>query len=334
MTNNIYQTHKNLVCEEELRLVIDHLPTMIAYVDAAKQYRIINRAYHNYFGARENNIVGKHASEVLGNNFYNIVKRYIDIALSGKNAAWETHHSDPDNNESILSVRLIPYFDTKQNNNGYLVVIEDITEQKQLQLQLETLNISLENKVKKRTQQLEKELKARKILEKVLRQVADQDPLTRLLNRRSFMTRVNHEISRSHRYKDELAYMIIDIDHFKKINDSYGHLTGDAVLKNFAKKISKILRNSDFIARIGGEEFAIALPNTSMKAAKKLAERIRKDVAEHTVQHGNNSINFTVSIGLSKLMLNEKSIEGMFGRADSVLYQAKDSGRNRVCVAG
>ncbi len=329
----MHQVKKKLVCEEDLRLVIDNLPSMIAYVDSTKKYRIINRAYHEYFGASENEIIGKHASEVLGNNFYSIVKKYIDIALSGKNVAWETHHSDSDNKEYVLSFKLIPYVDAKNNNNGYLVVVEDVTEQKRLQLQLEALNHSLEDKVKKRTLQLEKELKTRKTLEKVLRQVADQDPLTKLLNRRSFIVRINHEISRSHRYKNELSYMIIDIDYFKKINDTYGHLTGDAVLKAFAIKISSILRDSDFIARIGGEEFAIALPNTSMNSANKLAERIRKEIEEHIVQHKNKSINITVSIGLSKLILNEKSIEGVFSRADSALYQAKNSGRNKVCVA-
>jgi diguanylate cyclase (GGDEF)-like protein len=232
-----------------------------------------------------------------------------------------------------LSVKLVPYVDSKKINNGYLVVVEDITEQKQLQHQLETLNHSLEDKVKKRTRQLEKELTMRKVLEKVLRKIADHDPLTKLLNRRSFLTRVNYEISRSNRYKNDLSYMIVDIDNFKRINDTYGHLTGDAVLKAFSKKISGILRDSDFIGRIGGEEFAIALPDTSMNSAKKMAERIRKEIAEHTIQYKNKSINFTVSIGISKLMLDEKSIAEAFSRADSALYQAKNSGRDKVRVA-
>lgn len=330
---NMPHTDKFSMCEQELRLVIDNLPSMIAYVDSSKKYCIINRAYHDYFGANEDEVIGKHASEVLGDKFYNIVEKYIDIALSGKKAAWETHYTHSDNKERILSVKLVPYVDSKKINNGYLVVVEDITEQKQLQHQLETLNHSLEDKVKKRTRQLEKELTMRKVLEKVLRKIADHDPLTKLLNRRSFLTRVNYEISRSNRYKNDLSYMIVDIDNFKRINDTYGHLTGDAVLKAFSKKISGILRDSDFIGRIGGEEFAIALPDTSMNSAKKMAERIRKEIAEHTIQYKNKSINFTVSIGISKLMLDEKSIAEAFSRADSALYQAKNSGRDKVRVA-
>lgn len=333
MVNNTLQTEKCTAYEKELRLVIDNLPSMIAYVDSTKKYRIINRAYHDYFGTNENEVIGKHASEVLGGSYYKIVERYIEIALSGKSTAWETHHSHSNNNERILSVKLVPYIDSKNNNNGYLVVVEDVTEQKHLQLQLETLNHSLEEKVKTRTQQLEKELSRRKVLEKVLRQLADHDPLTGLLNRRSFVSRINKEISRSHRYKNDLSYMIIDIDFFKKINDTYGHLAGDDVLKEFAKKISGILRESDFIGRFGGEEFAVALPDTCMNSANKMAERIRKEIAEHTIQYKKATINFTVSIGISKFMLAENNIVEVFSRADLALYKAKNAGRNKVCIA-
>jgi len=333
MVNNALQTKKCTAYEKELRLVIDNLPSMIAYVDASKKYRIINRAYHDYFGTNENEVIGKHASEVLGVSYYKIVERYIEIALSGKSTAWETHYSHSYNNDRILSVKLVPYIDSKNNNNGYLVVVEDVTEQKQLQLQLETLNHCLEEKVVERTQQLEKELSRRKVLEKVLRKLADHDPLTGLLNRRSFVNRINNEISRLRRYKNELSYMIIDIDYFKKINDTHGHLAGDDVLKEFAKKISSILRESDFIGRIGGEEFAVALPDTSMNSANKMAERIRKKMAEHTVQYKNTNINFTVSIGISKFMPDEKNTVDVFSRADSALYKAKNSGRNKICMA-
>ncbi len=327
------QTEKFTAYEKELRLVIDNLPNMIAYVDSSNKYRIINRAYHDYFGANENEVIGKHASEVLGNNFYNIVEKYIDITLSGKSTSWETHYSGADSAERVLSVKLVPYVDTNGNNNGYLLVVEDITEQKQLQHQLEELNHSLEDKVKKRTRQLENELGRRKVLEKVLRQLADHDPLTGLLNRRSFVARVNDEINRSRRYNNAMSYMIIDIDYFKKINDTYGHLTGDAVLKEFAKKILALLRESDFIGRIGGEEFAVTLPDTNMDSANIMAERIRKNIAESTIQYKNISIDFTVSIGIASFMKNAESSEEVFSRADAALYQAKNSGRNKVCLA-
>jgi len=325
-------TEKLTACEKELRLVIDNLPNMIAYVDASKTYRIINRAYYDYFGANEKDVIGKHVSEVLGDQFYKIIEKYIDIALSGKSTAWETHYSDRENKDRILSVKLVPYIDSKQNINGYLVVVEDVTEQKQFQIQLEALNHSLEEKVEIRTRQLKQELSKRNILEKNLRQLADHDPLTGLLNRRSFVERVNQEISRSHRCNSELSYMIIDIDKFKKINDTYGHLTGDVVLKEFSKKISGILRKNDFIGRIGGEEFAIALPGTSMESANKMGEMIRKEIAEHNLKYKSTNINFTVSIGISRFMLAKESINDVFSRADSALYRAKNSGRNKVCI--
>jgi len=320
-------------CEKELYLVIDNLPNMIAYVDSTKRYRIINRAYHDYFGVNENEIIGKHASEILGNEFYQMVSKYIDVALSGKSISWETHNCDADNNEQILSVKLVPYSDSKGNRNGYLIVVEDITTQKQFQVQLESMNSFLEEMVDRRTKQLQKELTRRKILEKSLRELADHDSLTGLLNRRSFSQRVEYEIGRSHRYNSELSYMIIDIDKFKKINDTYGHMAGDVVLKSFSRKILGILRESDFIGRIGGEEFAIALPGTNVASANEMGERIRREIAEHNINYKNISINITVSIGISKFLPGEEDIEGVFCRADSALYTAKHSGRNKVCVA-
>ena len=319
-------------CEKALRLVIDNLPSMIAYVDSSKRYRIINRAYHDYFDANENEVVGKHAREVLGNRFYNNIKKYINIALAGKRTGWETYHSDSTGKGCILSVKLVPYVDSNGNNNGYLVVVEDITKKKQLQLQLEMLNQSLEEQVSSRTFQLQEELLKRKTLEKRLRHRADHDPLTGLLNRRSFVKRVDYEIKRFHRYKSNLSYLIIDIDKFKAINDVYGHLMGDVVLKAFAKKILAILRETDFVGRIGGEEFAVMLPGTSLNAANEMGERIRKKIAEHTIQHKNVSINYTVSIGVSIFTLKEECSTEVFGRADLALYQAKNTGRNKVCV--
>lgn len=332
VTEDMVNTDKLTACEKELRLVIDNLPNMIAYVDTSKIYRIINRAYHDYFGASEKDVIGKHVSEVLGDKFYKIIGKYIDIALSGKSTAWETHHIDLDDKDRILSVKLVPYIDSKGNKNGYLVLVEDVTEQKQFQIQLETLNHSLEEKVEIRTQQLKQELSKRKVLEKSLRQLADHDSLTGLLNRRSFVERVNQEISRFDRHNCELSYMIIDIDKFKAINDTYGHLTGDVVLKAFAKKISGILRENDFIGRIGGEEFAIALPGTTMKSAHEMGERIRKEIAGHDLKYKSVNINFTVSIGISRFMLAKESFHDVFSRADSALYHAKNTGRNKVCV--
>lgn len=319
--------------EKELRLVIDNLPSMIAYIDASKKFSIINRAYHDYFEVNEDEVIGKHVRDVIGENFYKIISRYIETALSGKSTVWESHHSDEDGKESILSNKLVPYIDTNGDNNGYLMVIEDVTGQKQLQLQLEALNRSLEEKVEWRTRQLQKELVKRKELEKHLRKLADHDSLTGLLNRRSFVEKVDYEVSRCRRYNGNLSYMIIDIDKFKSINDTYGHLIGDEVLKGFSKKMLSVLRETDFIGRIGGEEFAVALPDTSPESANKMAERIRQQLAEYSVCHKEETLSFTVSIGVSNFTAKEENIEEVFNRADTALYKAKNSGRNKVCVA-
>lgn len=319
---------------EPLRQVIDHLPTMIAYVDKTQTYRVINRAYHDYFGASENEVTGKHASEVLGENFYRIVKKYIDSALAGNRVSWETHHTHPvSGEERILSVRLIPYKEADGSYNGYLVVIDDVDEFRRLQRHLEQLNRSLESEVQRRTAQLEAELQHRKLLEKELRVLADRDSLTGLLNRRAFVERLETELDRARRHGTELTYMIIDLDKFKQINDTWGHQTGDAVLRAFAQKIKTLLRSSDIVGRIGGEEFAIVLPETGLRAANEMGQRICKEMAEHAIQYRNTQLNYTVSIGISRLSEHSCDAQSLYSLADNALYQAKNNGRNQVVVA-
>ncbi len=317
----------------QLQLVIDNLPMMVAYVDSSNIYRVVNRSYHAFFGVNENEYIGKHTSEVLGNSLYHSVKKYIRNVLTGSPVQWEVHHKNCDSNtDQILHFKLTPYIDAEGECQGYLVVVEDITSVKRMQLALEAMNQTLEHQVEVRTFQLRKELRFQDKLEKKLRKLADHDPLTGLLNRRAFIKQLDKEISRSIRYRTDLSYMIIDIDNFKSINDTYGHITGDAVLKNFSKIVAKMIRSSDFVGRIGGEEFAIAMPGTKLKLANEMGERIRKGLAEQPIRCENAEINCTVSIGISRYLPDHRTSMEMHSLADSALYQAKNNGRNRVCV--
>ena len=123
--------------------------------------------------------------------------------------------------------------------------------------------------------------------------------------------------------------MMLDIDHFKKINDTYGHLAGDFVLKEIAKIIKDSIRKSDICGRFGGEEFVIVLPNTKLSGAMKLAERIRETIQNHTFDFNGKKINVTVSIGITSVGVND-SYESLISRADEALYEAKEKGRNRI----
>jgi len=175
---------------------------------------------------------------------------------------------------------------------------------------------------------------SRKLLELELNQKAHIDYLTELNNRGHFMEQAEKELSRSQRYEKDMAIFMMDIDFFKKINDSHGHKVGDIVLKKLADVCRQTLREVDIIGRIGGEEFAILLPETNHTEALEVAERLRLAVAESKVPMKDGlPVQYTVSIGVSSVTSADDNIDVLLSRADQALYQAKQSGRNRVCAA-
>ena len=167
-------------------------------------------------------------------------------------------------------------------------------------------------------------------------QYATIDALTNLNNRRQFELRLGQEIATTKRQNNPLCAMMIDIDFFKKVNDTYGHASGDAVLKGVASIIKSALRESDIPSRYGGEEFAVLLPYTHIQEAKIVGERLRMAVESSPIPINDEgsevkSINVTISMGLAEFD-NIESGEELFERADKALYQAKENGRNRVCI--
>ncbi len=174
-----------------------------------------------------------------------------------------------------------------------------------------------------------------------LKLVGLTDALTGVQNRRYFEHRCEVEISQACRYRHPLACMFLDVDMFKRINDTYGHQTGDEVLKRVAGVIQSQLRVGDTIARYGGEEFVVLLPQAEMHHVQQIAERIRGYIEELTIPaHSGDSIRLTISIGLSMLAAEERGAEHrqlaerMIAAADRALYQAKNGGRNRVVCDG
>jgi diguanylate cyclase (GGDEF)-like protein len=177
---------------------------------------------------------------------------------------------------------------------------------------------------------LNEEITSRKHIEKELHQQATTDPLTGILNRRAFFEKANQEVARSQRYLKTLSILMLDIDHFKLINDNFGHHNGDKVLRRFAQEAKKPLRTNDYISRVGGEEFAITLPETDLASAKKIAERVRQIVQELKIPIDQQLIDLTVSIGVAEYDPEETDIHPTLQRADQALYRAKEAGRNRV----
>jgi diguanylate cyclase (GGDEF)-like protein len=166
-----------------------------------------------------------------------------------------------------------------------------------------------------------------------LRKLAETDPLTNLMNRRAFMDAAADAMRYFHRYNRSIATLIVDIDHFKRVNDHHGHAAGDAVIRRIGELIAQTLRETDKVARFGGEEFVVLLREVSEHEAHELAERIRLIIAESVTSFDGKELGVTVSIGCAAITSQDRDIEELIERADRALYAAKAAGRNCIRLA-
>lgn len=171
-----------------------------------------------------------------------------------------------------------------------------------------------------------------KAMELALRTDSRQDALTGVSNRRHFFELASQEISRAQRDETPLCLITFDIDHFKRINDQYGHAVGDETLKEVCASCLAHLRKTDIFARIGGEEFALLLPNTTVDEAQHLAERLRQSVESNTQLSAASEVHCTISMGITPCHTEDANIECSLLRADRAMYRAKHNGRNCVSV--
>ncbi len=174
---------------------------------------------------------------------------------------------------------------------------------------------------------VEEDLKAARDRAEVL---ASKDELTGLDNRRAFFDQGYRIFKQAVRFKHPVAVIMMDIDHFKKVNDNYGHSVGDKVLQVVAELLQSVVREIDVVARLGGEEFAFVLPETNTDEAVNLAERLRQKIAATTVMHEEKQIQITASFGISSCPVKDETLETMLIRADDALFRAKKTGRNKV----
>lgn len=201
-----------------------------------------------------------------------------------------------------------------------------------LYTKLTELNLLLEQKVEERTVNLVSANERLSVLNKELEQISITDSLTQTFNRRFFIERLRQEVKRVNRYGSSVSLLMIDIDHFKTVNDTHGHLAGDMVIGGVAGVIKERLRETDLLARYGGEEFALIATPMEKEGAKVLAERLRALVEETGFEHDGKRLSVTVSIGVSSWQPSTKEdFEDLIRRSDAALYRAKEQGRNRVC---
>jgi len=226
-----------------------------------------------------------------------------------------------------------------------LKTIEDINEQAQVIFPLFEFDFKTEadyieflEKARAKQADLSYEMINNTIMQKhdieVLRKEVGQDSMTHLYNHERFWELLKHEIGRAERYDTDLSVIMCDIDDFKAINDSFGHVAGDRVIKVIANRLKVLLRGSDLIARYGGEEFAFILPHTSSQRAYDIAERLRKKIAAFELKVGKQIITLTMSIGIASRQKNDRiSVDDFIRLADDALYKAKSEGKNRCKVA-
>ncbi|MBS3809346.1 MAG: GGDEF domain-containing protein, partial [Desulfobacterales bacterium] len=179
---------------------------------------------------------------------------------------------------------------------------------------------------------LEREIEARKELEAELKRQAATDSLTGLNNRRRYEALFRHEFRRTKRYGGRLSLFVLDLDHFKQVNDNYGHSAGDTALQKLADLCRSSLREPDIIGRLGGEEFVVLLPDTGGSDAYNVADRLRKKISETEIKTDHGRFTLTATIGVAEASPDDKEIEDLVRRADTALYKGKAYGRNRVSI--
>ena len=284
--------------------LVELLPSPVWYKDEHGRYRLYNRAFREFFNIGPTCWHGCTGAEVLGERLPAEENDTDDMLLSGRAERMSYEMALPDitgmARSLMVSKSLVRRGGGGGGVRGVVAVATDITE--------------------------------RKGLERELRRLATVDPLTGAFNRRYFLSAASQEMERAVRYGGSLSLLMIDIDHFKRVNDRFGHALGDEVLRKTVEVCRANLREVDIFARLGGEEFAALLPQTASVGALGLAERLRRAVAEMVVPLAGGDLRVTVSVGVAERSV-ETTFEHLMSRADQALYAAKETGRNRVEMA-
>ncbi len=259
----------------------------------------VNKAFTELTGYSFDEVVGKNPRILQARDTDESSRRDIREALIAKRPIRTTLKNYSKTGEAYwLDLSILPLSDEQGNITHFVAIERDVTQQKKL--------------------------------EKTLNELTRTDALTDIFNRRAFDEILEAEYSRFKRTGDNYALLMLDIDHFKSVNDNYGHSAGDEVLKEFARACRSNIRNHDTVSRLGGEEFCILLPDTSAQAAAKIADKLRQWVMDNPIDTDGHSISLTVSVGVSEVEPSDGDSLDALKRADVKLYKAKENGRNRV----
>ncbi len=294
--------------------VMEHIPEMVFVVDAHDRVVDANLMAQKWLGKPINEISGQDPVEVF-RGWPQLLNRFFFTEFSREEI------EIPGTPTHTLEIVITPIYNRLKTLEGRVIVARDITDRKALENKLTEVNISLQNQLN------ENELLRAKLLEQAI-----HDPLTGAFNRRYFSEALDQEAARSTRENTPFSILILDVDHFKQFNDTYGHKCGDIVLQSLANFLNENTRQGDIVCRYGGEEFVILMTDVASEAAYKRAELFRSNFENMTVEYEGKKLKCTFSSGIASYPMHAGSGETLLILADQALYQSKANGRNRVSI--
>ncbi|WP_275901466.1 diguanylate cyclase [Cohnella algarum] len=316
------------------RDIIEHMPIGILIVDEHGKVLAANKAASPFVQTRKGDVFSME-SFLAPLQPQGEVKEFLYRYRYHPEERIQTELSLPDAAGRYISMQISPVAGPMKSVLGRVVTFHEVTELRKLIDEMNRKNEALHERNLELITVQEELFRVNQKLE----QMAITDGLTGCYNRRFLMQQLEHEVLLNIRYRIPFSIFLFDIDHFKQINDTYGHLVGDEVICRTADAVRSVLRRSDILARYGGEEFTVYLPHTNAEQAETLAARIMQTIADNAVDAGDRQVKITVSMGV----VTEEPSEGredikeylreLFYRADKALYEAKHQGRNRVVAS-
>lgn len=324
MLRTLRQLDPSAVIPERVNAAFDTLAEGVLIIDEKEQILLVNKAFTDKIGQNTSALLGKKISDLDWKN--------VSAKKSGREYPWkkviETGKSTIGSQLSFkktkdhlikFAINASPIISDNDKPQGVLVTLDDISDLEKSHTDLKNVVAQLQS-TQFQVQQQNKELSF----------LATRDPLTGCLNRRSFNEQFEELFDQARLGKSELSCIMVDIDHFKAVNDNYGHATGDEVIKLLAEILENNTRKQDLVGRYGGEEFCLVMPDMSIEVAVKTAERIRLRIKDESAQRYKSGPRVTASLGVACLADHPNSPSELNNFADEALYVAKESGRNQV----
>lgn len=297
-------------------LLIEKMGDGILVLDLQGRIVDINPAMRNYLDANPATFIGRNISDTL--QLWNENTGHLLTGLETR-----TELRLPHKPFRYLDLRVTPLYDDDQNLSGRLIVFRDVTDRKEV-----------EKDLRHAMDRMQTQLIEIGLLQSKLREQAIRDALTNLFNRRYLEDTLERELARASRELYPLCIVMMDIDHFKKVNDTYGHEAGDTVLKTLADTVTTRSRQGDFVCRYGGEELVLVMPNIGIEVARERVNSLHRSIASQYIPFGRFNLNITMSMGIALYPKHGDTKELLLRAADRALYAAKNSGRNRVIIFG